>query len=286
MIINKINSWLTDNAGHQDARLVFQIEKLTGFAFQRQFLDAKEDTKAGKLYMSQAGKCARQIAYGYHGIEKNGKEIDSRANIVFWQGDMAELMLIQLAKVAGCNIVASGFDQIRVEMPIKTVEIVKEDKKIEYQTISSSGYADGLLLQDKKVYLVECKSYSSYAYDRFEKGDIDDSYLAQINMYLDAHGLQTCVMVAMNKDNGVLGERIIEKDETIVEACKENLLGVINSTIEKLPERKYQPNEKGAYPWNCLYCGWYGVCLPEAEKVLVSNRWQLRKKKETSKETL
>lgn len=271
MIIDKINKWLTDSEGHQDTRTVYQIEKLAGLAFQRQFMDAKEETKSGKLYMSQAGKCARQIAYGYHGIEKNGKEIDSRANITFWQGDMAELMLIQLAKVAGCNIVASGFDQIRVEIPIKTTD---------EQMIFSSGYADGLLLQDKKVYLVECKSYASYAYDRFEKGNIDDSYLAQINMYLEVHGLQTCVMVAMNKDNGVLGERIIEKDEAIVKACKENLLSVVNSTPEELPERKHQPNEKGAYVWNCLYCAWWGVCLPEAEKVLVSNRWQLRKKEE------
>lgn len=281
MIIEKINKWLTENTGHEDARLVYSIEKLAGFAFQRQFLDAKDSDRQGKLYISMAGKCARQIAYGYHGIPKNGKKIDSRANIIFWQGDMAELMLMALAKAAGCNITATGFDQLRVEIPLIKINKVTEDSDIE-ETIFVSGYADGILLQDKEIYLVEAKSYASYSYERFEKGDIDEAYIAQIQLYMDAHGLNKCILIAMNKDNGVLGERLIMKDEAVVMAAKDNLISVAMSASEELPQRKYEASEKGFYPWQCLYCAWHGICLPDAEKVLVSKSYRL-KNKETEK---
>ena len=276
MIIDKINKWLTENTGHEDARLVYSIEKLAGYSFHRQFMEAKESDRKGKLYISAAGKCARQVAYGYHGIEKNGKEIDSRANIIFWQGDMAELMLMALAKAAGCNITATGFEQLRVEIPLITISKVTEESDTE-EKISVSGYGDGILLQDKEIYLVEAKSYASYSYERFEKGDIDEAYIAQINLYMDAHGLNKCILIAMNKDNGVLGERLIMKDEAVVMAAKDNLISVAMSTIEEMPKQKYEANEKGFYPWQCLYCAWHGVCLPDAEKVLVSKSYRLKK---------
>ena len=276
MIIDKINKWLTENTGHEDARLVYSIEKLAGYSFHRQFMEAKESGRKGKLYISAAGKCARQVAYGYHGIEKNGKEIDSRANIIFWQGDMAELMLMALAKAAGCNITATGFDQLRVEIPLMTTSGI---------SASVSGYGDGILFQHREIYLVEAKSYASYSYERFEKGDIDEAYIAQINLYMDAYGLNKCILIAMNKDNGVLGERLIQKDEAVIMAAKDNLISVAMSTIEEMPKQKYEVNEKGFYPWQCLYCAWHGVCLPDAEKVLVSKSYRLKKikVKETKK---
>ena len=44
--------------------------------------------------------------------------------------------------------------------------------------------------------LFECKSMSSYSFERFEKGEIDEGYIAQIQAYMFASGMPWCVIVA------------------------------------------------------------------------------------------
>lgn len=265
MIVDKINQYLSapENLGATQESIAYSIGQLASYAFRRQFMEAEEE-KTGTLWLSQAGRCPRQLAYRYHGIEKKGKEIDSRAKIVFWQGDMAELMILQLARLAGCNIMATGTSQITVSIQIDNTEI--------------RGRPDGLLLEDGQTYLVECKSMPSYSYERFEKGEIDNSYIAQINMYLYASNLQEAVIVAFNKDNGLLNERIITKNEEVIRNTIDGFLQVLHSTPEKLPAPKYQPDAKRYYPWQCVYCAWWGHCIPNAEKVVIGNRYQLRRK--------
>jgi hypothetical protein len=96
---------------------------------------------------------------------------------------------------------------------------------------------------------------------------------------MEALGLSKCVFVALNKESGVMNERIIEKDPAVVEKIREALKTVLHSTPDNLPEAPYVPNEKGLYPWQCLYCAWWGKCHPTAEKVLVGSSYKL---KETS----
>ena len=222
--------------------------------------------------MSAAGKCPRQLAYAYHGFSPNGKEMDSRAYLVFWAGDLTEMTLVALAKVAGCQITATGFGQLKVKLKIG-------DKEIE-------GHPDGLILHESELLLLEVKSMSSYSYEKFEKGEIDGSYIAQVNLYLAALGLKRCVFVAQNKDNGVISERIVERDDALIEKLKTTLNIVLNSTKENLPDKPYAPNEKGILPWQCLYCKFWGTCWPEAKQVLVGTSYKLKtpiKEKEEEK---
>ena len=265
MVINKINQYLTENELILNDAIRYEIEKMAGVCFKRQFMEVKEDTKKGKLQLSGAGKCPRQLAYGYHGVEKKGKELNSRSKIVFFQGDLVELMIVSIAKLAGCNLIGTGLNQGVVKLPVAGYII--------------EGHPDGFLLEPEEILLIEVKSMSSYGFARFQDGEIDEGYLAQVNSYVDATGLERCVFIGLNKDSGVLHEIILTKDDTIVKQCKENLLCVLNSSPEKLPEPKYKPNKKGFYPWNCLYCSWWGVCHPNAEKVLVKNSYKLAEKK-------
>ena len=220
----------------------------------------------GTLRLSSAGKCARQLAYAYHGFEKKGKEIDARAKIIFFQGDLVELMLSSIAKLAGCNLTATGLNQAVCKLQVGETFI--------------TGHTDGLLIEPGEIYLVEFKSMSSYGFERFEKGFIDDSYIAQYNVYMEALGLKRCVFIGCNKDSGVLHEMVITKDPVIVEKAKANLAKVIASTPTALPDppKEYGPDEKGFYTWNCMYCAFWGICRPNAEKVLVKNSWKLKEK--------
>jgi hypothetical protein len=119
---------------------------------------------------------------------------------------------------------------------------------------------------------------SSFSFARFERGELDSGYVAQMNAYMECLGLKKCVMVALNKDNGIMGERVVEKDEAVVEKIRTNLKAVLHSTPETLPPPppELNPDSKGFYSWVCLYCSYHLHCRTKAQKVLVGKSYKLR----------
>lgn len=265
MIIDKINAYLSNNNLTINDSLRYEVEKLAGVSFRRQFMQTEETVSKGKLRLSSAGNCARKLSYAYHGFEKKGKEIDSRSKIIFFQGDLVELMLISIARLSGCNLIATGLSQALAQLPVNGQMI--------------DGHPDGILIDGGELLLVEVKSMSSYGFEDFQRGEIDDGYFAQVNAYMSALGLKRCVFVGLNKDSGVLHEMIVNRDDALVEKIKANLLSVIKSTPESLPVPAYDVNDKGFYPWQCLYCAYWGLCRVNAEKVLVGKSYKLKEKK-------
>lgn len=264
MIAEQISAYLADTNSTVNEHLAYQIEKLAGYAFRRQFMTQAEE-RTGIITLSSAGKCPRQIAYGLHGLPRNGKEIDGRGRLTFFQGDLVELTLMTLARLAGCPIVGTGLNQITVKVRIGETDII--------------GHPDGFLISPDGTRLVECKSMSSYAFERFERGEIDDGYYAQMNMYLEGTNLNECVMLAMNKDNAIVGESIVYRDPILINKIKEKLAAVLISTKENLPAPppELDADGKGLYPWNCLYCAYWGNCRVGAQKVLVGKSYKLKK---------
>ncbi len=265
MIINKINEFLTkENKSLEDGfkyLLKQEFAQLSGFSFDRQFLSDRKEG-AGELRFSSAGKCPRALAYDYHHFEKNGKELDSRGLRTFFIGDMTEMMIVLLAKASGCPIFGYGLQQPKLSWEI-------QGKVIE-------GHPDGFIIDNQRILTLEVKSMNTQAFTRFEKGEIDDSYVYQMNANMKAAGTQACLYVAFNKDNSVLGEKIVARDEAIIKKIEENLLSVINSTTINLPDRPFEPNEQGFLPWNCLYCAHHVTCWPNAEKKLVGKAYRLK----------
>jgi hypothetical protein len=266
MIVDKINEYLSKKESVADESLRYEVEKLAGWCFKRQFMTDEQPVIKGKIRLSSAGKCPRQVAYAFHGIEKKGKESDSRAKIIFWTGDLSELTVVALAKLAGCVLMGTGLNQITVKLPVNGSVI--------------EGHPDGVLIHDKEQYLLEIKSMSSFSFARFERGEIDDGYIAQMNAYMECLGLKKCVLVALNKDNGIMGEKVIEKDDSVVEKIRANIKAVLHSTPEQLPPPppELAPNNDGFYPWVCLYCSYWGHCRTNAEKVLIKNSYKLKEK--------
>lgn len=256
MIVDKINTYLSGQGLLIDQAILTEVSALAANAFARQF-GVREERKVKTPYFSSIGKCLRQQAYEILGFEANGKEIDSRAKMVFFMGDLVEIAVIQLAKQAGCNITVAGSGQTSIEWE------------------GMRGRPDGVL--DGTV-LVECKSMSSYAYDRFQRGELDEGYRYQCNAGMAALGLKVCVIVALNKDAGVLAEQVIDLDPVIVSDMRDRLQTLKTATVDNLPPRPYFPNEKGFYPWQCLYCAFWKTCQPTAEKVLVKNAYKLKTK--------
>src|SRR3990167_821794 len=123
MLVDKILAYLNTQEKTVDEGLLSQVSILARWTFKRQFMEERIRPTLGKLYLSSCGKCPRQLAYGYLDFAKNGKEMDARAAITFWQGDLVELMLLSLAKQAGCQITSYGLNQNTVKLKVGEVEI-------------------------------------------------------------------------------------------------------------------------------------------------------------------
>ena len=259
MIIDKINQYLASENYKLDELLLDEVAKLSAFNFRRQFMEDNE--KDRKLRLSSSGACARALAYRYLGYEPLGKEIDGRAKFTFFLGDLVELALLKVAKLSGCYLFATGLQQIEMSINIEGVEI--------------KGHPDGFLLDNGKLYLVECKSMSDYSFNDFQKGNISEGYIAQVNMYMHILKLEKTVFVALGKNNSVIGEQIVEKDERIVNSIISKFKKVIKSDKKHLPPRSYKPDKKGKLPWQCLYCSYWMHCYPQAHKKVVNSRYQL-----------
>lgn len=260
MIVDKIEAYLSQKNISIDESLRYEIEKLAGIAFKRQFMTEEREVAFGQIRLSAAGACPTRNAYAYHGFEKRGKETDSRAKMIFWLGDLAEMTVVSLAKLAGCAITATGFNQIKVSLLIGNTTV--------------PGHPDGLFIESG-IRLLEVKSMTSYRFEEFQKEIISNEYLDQINSYLEALDLNSCIIIALNKESGVLHENLVTRDHKRISNLKSRLKSVIDSTPSDLPEKPFKPDVNGVLPWNCLYCSYWGHCWPDAERKLVKKAYKL-----------
>ncbi len=256
MIVDRINTYLAAEGKPIDEAILADVANLSRWSFAKQF--GEREDRPGTLRLSAIGKCIRQQAYKVLQFPENGKEIDPRARMVFAMGDLTEIVVVALAKAAGCDIRVTG------------------DKQSTVQIDGIEGHPDGILFESDKSYLLEVKSMSSFSFKDFERGVIDDGYRYQCNAYMHALNLTQCVIVALNKDAGVLAEQVINLDPAIVVDIKKRIVTLKAVTADTLPRRPYEPNALGFYPWQCLYCAYWVTCHPTAEKVLVSNRYKLK----------
>lgn len=260
MVVDKILAYLSQEKITLDEWRAREFGTLCQVAMSRQ---ANKFDGPFKWRVSSSGDCARKLAMDSLGFEANGKEQDSRSKLTFLFGDMIEAVGIVLAQAAGVQMLGVGLKQIEVKVP-GLVEII--------------GHPDGIVYDDG-LHLFECKSMNDRAYGRFEDGEIDEKYLAQVNLYMGALKLQDCVFIAFNKNNGLFDERIVPFDREIANRAYANILKASRATKENLPER-LPFDEKGFAHWSCVYCKFYGTCMVEpgvAEKVLVKNAYKLKK---------
>lgn len=261
MIVDKINAYLSTEGKTIDEAILADVANLSRWAFAKQF--GEREDKPGTLRLSSIGKCLRQQAYKLLNFESNGKAIDARARMVFFMGDLTELAVIALAKAAGCEIQSTGQNQLQVEID------------------GITGHPDGIIVENDVRYLLEVKSMSSFGFNEFQRGVLDEGYRYQNNSYMHALGLTQAIVVGLNKDAGVLHEAVISKDQAFVDEIKRRISVLKDVKVESLPERPYKPDAKGFLPWQCRYCAYYGTCWPNSELALVGKAYKLKTQKET-----
>ncbi len=216
------------------------------------------------LRMSNSGKCAKAIAYQYHGFPS--EPLPPRSLMVFRLGHTIETEVKALIKKY-CS-------HLNLTYPTDTISYEVDGKCIE-------GHVDGFIDSDG---ILEVKSINGMRFKMLDREGVPPDYVRQCNSYLKATGRKYVLVLFYCKDTSHLKEITIRYDPSVMEEIQARFLSVIQSTKDKLPPREYEPLKSGQLPWQCSYCSFTQPCWPDYELKFDKNnkpQWVPKKAIET-----
>jgi hypothetical protein len=262
MIIEKIESYLRGKGQTVDEALLEASHDAFVYSIKRQLMEERGDPSG--LRGSNPGPCARKMAYAFHEFPRT-KELEPRSKITFLTGDLIELCVVCLIKLAGIEVEGT---------------ILDEEGQVEGYFDVGNGlmvpcHPDGLLPAQaglNEPHLLEVKSINHFSYQRdTKKNVIGDQYLLQHNVYLEAYGYDYGVFIYLNKNTGHMHEIYTEKDPELVEKARKNYTLAGLSSPDALPPR-YEDGEnygrwvdKNEVKTNKLA---WGCCLTEDSEIV------------------
>jgi ribosomal protein L44E len=265
----KIMEYLSKSERNLDEALLEEAANRCKAAFKRQLMEERISSK-GKLRMSGGGHCARKQWYGYQG--EQGEALSPRTINTFLMGDICEVGISTLARLAGWKFKTAGVEHNEVQTQI---EIIPHRGDAPQEPFLIKGHVDDILIvpEEEKIYAVEYKSASEYSYKDFETNGLSESfgYRSQVSLYLDALGLDEAIVVYMCKNTGHICDRVVKKDTSLIQQAKENWRKILNypeaadRKFDSVPETfRKKPTGRQVLPYQCSYCQFVKQCRPDA----------------------
>ncbi|MCD6550157.1 PD-(D/E)XK nuclease family protein [bacterium] len=212
------------------------------------YQDKRDERDKKRFYVSDAGKCPRQIFFKFK--KAPHKEIEPRLLRIFDQGDYVHLRLMRDLFSLGI-VVASEID-------------IPPQEDI-------GGRADAIIRINNELYLVDFKSINSNILQRMDAPKED--HVLQVQLYLHFFKLKKGILLYEGKDNSEIKEFPVEYDE-------EKVKKVLNDfkRLKINVERNLVPKRLPDYPknWQCQYCQFREVCDLAGEGNI---QWEEFKKK-------
>lgn len=172
LMADAITRYLEDQAKKLDTVVLHEMEQAFRRTIMRQLMQPR-DTRAGKesctLY---SHPCPRKARFIYDGVAREA--VKARTMLKFLLGDMVELTVLGIARLAGLDVGLNNEDL--------TVAGASDGKSV-------AVHPDGLLNANGKHYNLEVKSCDSQTFDRWlaNGGPSDDwGYLTQATMEIQA----------------------------------------------------------------------------------------------------
>ena len=218
-----------------------------GFAFNADF-----DKEFRLLRPSSSGKCAKQLAYQKL-FPDEGEELSSRALNVFLLGDV-----IHAKERALISSVTRLLD-IEKEVTFHVDDVVGD----------IPGAIDGRLMLGKEHYILDIKSTNTRSFKEMVETGPRPDYIAQLNCYMDATGIDRALLWLYNKDTSFRHVFDLVKSESVLADVRSRFRAVHDATPENLPERMYSPARRifrgkptniEYLPWQCRYCSYTEKC--------------------------
>lgn len=206
----------------------------------------REDWRRDHLGASMIGKsCSRQIWYSFHWA--TAPTFDGRMYRLFERGHNEEAVFIKNLRDAGIKV---------LDLDPKTGKQWNFKEYGGHFAGSLDGIADRTL-ESSKPHLLEFKTSSAKAFAKLEKEGVQKAkpeHYAQMQVYMQAMGLERALYLAVNKDNDeIYGERI-KYDE----AFASSMFAKAKSIIE-MPEPPARLSDDPAY-YECKFCDHWNIC--------------------------
>jgi len=250
----------------------------------------REDRGGGRIYASNVGDCVRKLWYLAHGEKQ--EPLPARSMMVFDLGNRVE------------DAIAHWI----VEAQIPHVRTSEERDKVFLEELGSNVRSDFFVepeVNDRRVVIpVEVKSMSDFAFERAERGELDEKYLAQAECYMRAYDSEYVLFVLYRKETSHLHEILVPRSD---ERWVKILSSVAIANGDQCPGRPYllesacdgcdgtgktpkrgQPHKAcggtgelpgGPYIKNfpCGYCGFKTACWGPLELAMLNGRprWRL-----------
>ena len=214
------------------------------------YLDRKKDKEQEHFYISEAGKCPRQIFFKF----KNAPRKEMEANILrlFDHGDhMHQLIMKPLLSTREVRVVTA-------EVDIPPQELVR-------------GRADAVISDGKELYVLDIKSMNSMVFKNLTEPKEEN--INQIQLYLHYFKIPKGIILYVDKDKLDLKEFAVNYNKTLVEKILKDL-----TCLKKQIDSNTIPSRIPDYPdnWQCRYCQFKKICGMADEKDL---GWEDFKKK-------
>jgi hypothetical protein len=116
---------------------------------------------------------------------------------------------------------------------------------------------------DMNEYIIDMKSCAYQKFAELQKlgaDAVDIGIKVQQNIYMHAMGIKKCLLVFVNKNATQDLEVILDYDPKVITYATIAIETVKAATLDALPKRDYESNDKGILPWQCAYCGFLTTC--------------------------
>lgn len=246
LIAGPIQAYLESQEKRLDDVILREMLCASERTFTRQLMEPREDRQGHESNTLYSHPCARKARYTYDGEYRH--PLNARAVLKFLLGDIVELSVLGIARLAGLDI---GLNN-------EELSVVGRDG------MPVAVHPDGLLHVNPRHCNVEIKSCDSHTFDRWkERGGPDDTwgYLTQASMEIAAwreHGWEVdetvFVAVSTGTRQGSIEEWRMPYDAALVEAWhtrraqrQADAIPPIPFTPE--PEILYQAGKEPAGRW-------------------------------------
>jgi hypothetical protein len=236
--------------------------KLAKEELDNAIVKALSKPKDNNIYRaSSCGSCTRKLGYTKLGVQ--GTPPEARQLLTWDLGHTVEAQICDILEKAGT--IKDRQREVRHTLPCGE-ELV--------------GHIDCIY---NGQYILDVKSSNTRGFAKITKcgadglpsiDQIDESYLAQANLYMKALSLPF-LFLYYNKDTSHLEFVELEASEAVYQRIDERYTKLkLCTDLQTLPDRDYKPNEKGVLPWNCntLYCPYAKHCWPEINTEFVKGK--------------
>jgi len=198
------------------------------------YLDRQKDKQQHHFYITDAGKCPRQVFFKFKNVPK--REMEAHILRLFDHGDsMHKLIMRPLLSTREIHVVASEID-------IPPQELI-------------SGRADAILSDGRQLYVLDIKSMNSMIFERLVEPKPEN--VDQIQLYLHYFRIPKGILLYVDKDKLKLKEFLVVYNKARAERLLNDL-----TRLKKQIDANIIPARLPDYPgnWQCQYCQFREIC--------------------------